>query len=94
MEIVTLGVTAVGTLSRPTLPRLPIKTSVADALVGRQPVFFQDGLRECPVYDRKRFGASAELVGPAIISQLDATTLVGPGQRLHVDEVGSMIIEL
>jgi N-methylhydantoinase A len=94
VELVTLGVTAVGTLSRPTLPRLPTKTSVQDAIVGTQPVFFQDGLRECPVYDRRLFGASAELVGPAIVSQLDATTLIGPGQRMRVDEVGSMVIDL
>ncbi len=94
VEIVTLGVTAVGTLERPRLPRLPRKTSVKEAIVGLQPVFFQDGLRDCPVYDRRQFGASAELVGPGIVIQLDATTLVGPGQRLQVDEVGSMIIDL
>lgn len=94
IEIVTLGVTAVGTLSRPTLPRLPTKTSVKDAIVGTQPVFFQEGLRDCYVYDRNRLGASAELVGPAIIIQLDATTLVGPGQRVRIDEVGSMIIDM
>lgn len=94
VEIVTLGVTAVGSLSRPTLPRLPAKTSVKEAIVGTQPVFFQEGLRDCYVYDRNRLGALAELVGPAIIIQLDATTLVGPGQRVRIDEVGSMIIDM
>lgn len=94
VEIVTLGVTAVGTLSRPTLPRLPVKTSVKDAIVGTQPVFFQEGLRDCNVYDRNLLGASAQLVGPAIIIQLDATTLVGPDQRVRIDEVGSMIIDM
>ena len=93
VEIVTLGVTAVGRLSRPTLPMLPVKTSVKEAIVGTQPVFLKEGVHDCPVYDRDRLGASAEFVGPAIVIQLDATTLVGPGQHVRIDEVGSMLIE-
>ncbi len=90
----TLGVTAVGTLSRPTLPRLRVNRSVKDAVVATQPVFFQDGLRQCPVYDRKLLGATAQFTGPAIVIQLDATTLIGPNQSARIDEVGSMIIDM
>lgn len=94
VEIVTLGVTAVGTLSRPTLPRLRVNRSVKDAVVATQPVFFQDGLRQCPVYDRKLLGATAQFTGPAVVIQLDATTLIGPNQSARIDEVGSMIIDM
>jgi len=94
VEIVTLGVTAVGNLSQPTLPRLAANTDVRQAQVGTQPVFFQSGLRDCPVYDRDKLGAGAEFTGPAIVTQLDATTLVGLGHTVRIDEVGSMVIEL
>ena len=59
-----------------------------------QPVFFQDGLRDCPVYDRSKLGAGLQFAGPAILTQLDATTLVAAGQRVQIDDVGSMVIEI
>ena len=94
VEIVTLGVTAVGGLSQPTLPRLAPSRDIQQAQVATQPVFFQSGLRNCPVYDRDKLGAGAEFTGPAIVIQLDATTLVGLGHTACIDEVGSMVIEV
>jgi N-methylhydantoinase A len=49
---------------------------------------------ETPVYQRTTLPAGAELRGPAIISQFDATTLVPPGARLVVDAARNLIIEL
>ena len=39
-------------------------------------------------------GLGAEFTGPAIVTQLDATTLVGLGHTARIDEVGSMVIEV
>jgi N-methylhydantoinase A len=47
---------------------------------------------EAPIYDRARLGAGARLDGPAIITQLDATTLVLPGQLAEVDAFGNLIV--
>jgi N-methylhydantoinase A len=49
---------------------------------------------ETPVYQRTALNAGAELRGPAIITQFDATTLVPPGARLVVDAARNLIIEL
>lgn len=49
---------------------------------------------ETPVYQRTTLPEGAELQGPAIITQFDATTLVPPGARLVVDAVHNLIIEL
>jgi N-methylhydantoinase A len=94
VELITLGVTAVGSLSQPTLPRLNKSGPLKDAIIGKQPVFFQDGLRDCPVIDRNKLGAGAQFTGPAIVTQLDATTLVAPGQSVQIDAFGSMLIEI
>ena len=94
VELITLGVTAVGSLSQPELPRLGKSGALKDALIGTQPVFFPQGLRDCPVYDRSKLGAGVHFTGPAILTQLDATTLVGAGQRVQIDDVGSMVIEI
>jgi N-methylhydantoinase A len=47
-----------------------------------------------PVYDRHRLVPGHRLKGPAVIEQLDATTLVYPGDELVVDEGLNMVIEV
>jgi N-methylhydantoinase A len=45
------------------------------------------------LYDRDRLRAGDTITGPAIIDQLDATTVVLAGQALRVDPFGTLIIE-
>jgi len=45
------------------------------------------------LYDRDRLRAGDTLAGPAIIDQLDATTVVLVGQTLRVDPSGTLVIE-
>ena len=49
--------------------------------------------RELPVYQRDQIGAGRALAGPAIVHQLDTTTVVLPGQRARADELGSLWLE-
>ncbi len=94
VEIVTLGVTAVGVLSQPKLPTLGRLGPVHDAVIGHQQVAFEEGLMDSPVYDRRKLGAGATLSGPAIITQLDATTVLYPEQRAEVDRFGALIVQV
>ena len=43
------------------------------------------GFVDCPLYDRERLGPGHALHGPAIVEQMDSTTLVLPGQTATVD---------
>jgi N-methylhydantoinase A len=52
----------------------------------------EDGTIDCPVYDRTRIGAGARIAGPAIVAQLDATTLILRGQTAEVDRIGNLLI--
>jgi len=45
-----------------------------------------------PVYERSMLAPSDEIEGPAIIEQLDSTTVVYPGQSAVVDESHNLII--
>lgn len=94
VELITLGVTAVGRLSQPKMPALRKSGPVKDAVIGMQPIFFQDGLRDCPVYARDKLGAGARFAGPGIVTQLDATTLIAPGEKVEIDALGSLLIEI
>jgi N-methylhydantoinase A len=45
-----------------------------------------------PLYDRSSLGAGDTIKGPAIISQLDATTLVAPGWTGEVHPSGAILL--
>jgi N-methylhydantoinase A len=92
VEIVTVRVDAQGTFSAPPLQELPPGGDAADAIVAHHPMHLRDGTIECPVYDRSRIGAGAQIAGPAIVAQLDATTLILCGQTADVDRVGNLLI--
>lgn len=97
VEIVTLRVSATGGLRRLTLPRLPARTgSAVQARTGRRRVYFEEmaGWVECATYDRASLPPGGILAGPAIVEQLDATTVVLPGQRATVDRVGNLIVRV
>jgi N-methylhydantoinase A len=59
----------------------------------RRRVYFAGaGWRACPCLDREQLGVGGVVTGPAIVEQLDATTVVPPGRRATVDRVGNLVI--
>ena len=83
---------ATGQLPQPTLRELAKGGAVEDAIVGRQEVDVDEQRRLCPVYDRSKLGAGAVLRGPAIVRQLDSTTVLFPDQVAEVDKYGSLVV--
>ena len=47
---------------------------------------------ELPVYKRLELDVDAEIEGPAIIDQMDSTTVVYPDQSARVDALGNLIL--
>jgi N-methylhydantoinase A len=92
VEIVTLRVDAEGVFAPPTLPTLDAAGSPDAAVVARQTMHLETGPVDAPIYDRTRLGASARIAGPAIVTQLDATTLVLAGQVGETDRFGNLVI--
>ncbi len=97
VEIMTLSVSAVG-------PRAPVGPPAitvggedpAGAHKGRRPAYFPEaaGYTECDTYERSLLSAGNVVSGPAIIEQMDTTTVIPPGERAVVDPVGTLIVEL
>ena len=52
------------------------------------------GFVETPVYKRSTLPAGFEITGPAIIEQLDTTTLIYEGHRAKVDHFGNILIDV
>ncbi len=68
--------------------------SLEGALNERRQVWFEGGWRDTPVYAREKLPLDVTIEGPAILEQLDATTVVEPGDRLTSDTDGNLIIEV
>jgi len=62
------------------------------AQAGERRVWFNDGWRETPVYAREKLPLDAAFEGPAILEQLDCTTVVEPGDKVRQDKLGNLLI--
>jgi N-methylhydantoinase A len=62
------------------------------AQVGERRVWFSDGWHQTPVYARDRLPLDAVFEGPAILEQLDCTTVVEPGDKVRQDKLGNLLI--
>ena len=96
MEITTLRLRAIGLVDKIELPRIADAGAAATASpAGSRRVHFAElGFVETPVYARTALKAGHVVAGPAIIDQLDATTVVFPGHRARVEEFGNLIVQL
>ena len=68
--------------------------TAAEAVTGRRRAWFTAGWQETPIYRRERLPRGATFSGPAIVEQLDATTVIEPGDRVAVDALGNLIITI
>jgi N-methylhydantoinase A len=66
--------------------------TLAAAKLGTRRVWFSDGWHETPVYAREKLPLDATLKGPAILEQLDCTTVVEPGDKVRQDRLGNLLI--
>jgi N-methylhydantoinase A len=69
-------------------------TSLEEACLGERAVWFGDGWRPTPVYDRTHVPLGCRFTGPAIVQQLDATSVIEPGDEAELDRLGNLIIRI
>lgn len=96
VQVTTLRIEAVGLVPKADLKAYPPATGPAEAAVtAHREVWLPEsgGLTQCPIYDRALLGPGHAVAGPAIIDQMDSTTLVLPGQVATVDAYLNLIIE-
>lgn len=96
IEVVNLRVTATGELDKPPIPRLPVAASGPRTPVpaSTRNALFDGHWLATPVYRREDLDIDLTLTGPAIIEQLDTTSVVHPGDQATVDPWGNLVIEL
>ena len=94
VELVTFRLTATADVARPELTPWSADGRSADAAAreGRRVDFGEDGRHETRVYDRDLLPPGFEADGPVIVEEPSSTTLVCPGQRVRVDDLGFLRI--
>lgn len=66
--------------------------TLAAARLGSRRVRFDGAWHDTPIYDRLALPVGAEIAGPAILEQADATVVVDPGLVARVDRLGNLIM--
>jgi N-methylhydantoinase A len=78
-------------VARPVIAASP---EAGPAARGSRAVYFEStkGFVDAPVLERARLAPGYSLTGPAVIEQIDCTTVVEPGQTATVDDHGNLVI--
>jgi N-methylhydantoinase A len=92
-ELVTLRAAVQGRGIKVTRAAISRGTASAKpALVGRQPSTMDGKRVTALIYDRSKFKAGNRIPGPAIIMEMDSTTVILPGHFGLVDALGNVLI--
>jgi N-methylhydantoinase A len=95
VEIVSYRVRGVGVVPPVELPKFErIGTPLADAQRAVRRVRFGGEELDCPVYAREHLDVGVSIAGPAILDQLDCTTVICPRQTARVDDWKNLIVTM
>jgi len=96
VQIVALRLTAFGDREVPPMPALPAASTAdpKEARIGERAVYDEEArdFQMTPVYRRERLRAGHRLQGPAVVEQMDSTTVILGGQEARVDERANLVI--
>lgn len=95
LEIVNVGLAAVGMVPRPALREIGTGgVSPNAAFKDTRPVYFAEagGFMNTPVFDRYRLVIGNRIEGPAVIEEFDSTVLVCPHFAAEVSRFGILVI--
>ena len=93
-----MGATVSGVLKKPPLERIERggRQPAASAKRGTRRAYFAEAGKtvQAPTFAREALRAGNTIAGPALIEEHASTTVVLPGDRMRVDDFGSLIIEV
>jgi len=97
-NLVNLNTSVIGARAAVDLSRLIDPAGRAPTLTGAlretRAVWFAGEWLDTPVYAREKLPLDAVIAGPAILEQMDATTVLEPGDQARSDGDGNIIVEV
>lgn len=92
-ELVTLRAAVQGRATRIRRTWIAVGgSSASSAVVGKQAVYMDGKNLVAAVYDRSKCKAGNRIPGPAIIVEMDSTTVILPKHTGHIDKRGNVLI--
>jgi N-methylhydantoinase A len=67
--------------------------SLADCVMHETSIYHEGQDFDAIIYDRNKLHEGLEVPGPAIVSEMDSTTVVLPGYIARVDNIGNLLID-
>jgi N-methylhydantoinase A len=67
---------------------------VEQAKIGERRIYFgkEHGTLKCQIYTRELLEPKHDIFGPAVIEQLDTTTVIHPEQEATVDDYRNLVV--
>lgn len=97
VQLVTYRVEAVGLVPKAAFrPEPDAGPDASHAVIGSREVWFPEagGFVACPIYDRDKLKSGNRFTGPAIVEQMDSTTVLLPGMTAAVEPYLNLILEM
>jgi 5-oxoprolinase (ATP-hydrolysing) len=96
LEVMRLGALVTDASPEMQIPRVPKAQSAeppSDALLHKQPLTVGGKQVEASFWDREKLTQEGvEIMGPAVVTEMDANTLILPGYVGHIDAIGNIVI--
>jgi N-methylhydantoinase A len=67
-------------------------TDVAAAILAQQTVFMDGANHEANIYARSKLKSGNQIIGPAIITEMDSTSIILAGYMGEIDDFGNIVI--
>jgi N-methylhydantoinase A len=97
VQLVTFRVAAAGLVNKAQFsPQPPAGPDATAAQTGWREIWMPEagGFVSCPVYDREKLACGHQFEGPAVVEQMDATTVILPGMAAVVDPYLNLIVQV
>jgi N-methylhydantoinase A len=66
--------------------------SLDEAKIHDTKFYYEGDWHDAIIYDREKLGAGTTVPGPAIVQEMDSTTLILPDHSAQVDDIGNLLI--
>ena len=95
VEIVNMHLASFGRIEKTPIKEVPPQPYTLEQCVKEvRPVIFEEaGTLETKIYDRTKLSPGMEILGPAIIEEVSASSVIYPRMKAAIDPYGDIIIE-
>ena len=93
VELVNLRAVGTGRVDKVEFPEFPLEDrDPSAAILEQHGVYFGGNVEQTVIYDRSKLRAGNRVMGPAVVTQKDSTTVVHPGHTGEVDQYLNILI--